>query len=377
MTNQSSNPNLRSTELSQLRVAIVHDWLIGGGAEKVVLELHKMFPDAPIYTSYTTEEWRQKLDGKVVTGWLQHFGKLRKFMVLGRIWWFGRLKLDDYDLVISSSGNGEAFAVKTSDKTIHINYCNTPTHYYWRHYDQYIRSPGFGVFDPIARLGLKLLVAPLRRWDYKAAQRADLVIANSTHIQADIKRYYNRDSVVVFPPVDTDRFKNVTAEKREGFITTGRLATIKRTELIVDACTQLNVPLKVAGKGPAYDNLVKRAGPSVSMLGFVSDDDLNTLLASSEAFLFAAHEDFGIAPIEAMAAGTPVIAYRAGGALDYVVSGKTGEFFDEQSVESLKTTIQSFDSNKYNSSDIKASAQTFSNEAFHKNMHIVLENVLQ
>ncbi|MGH7237689.1 MAG: glycosyltransferase, partial [Candidatus Saccharimonadales bacterium] len=124
--------------MKQPRVAIVHDWLLRGGSERVVMELHKMFPDAPIYTSYCTDEWREKLDDQVITGWLQHFGKLRKFMVLGRIWWFSHLDLSEYDLVISSSGNGEAFSVYTEPPTIHVCYCHSPTHYYWRHYDEYM-----------------------------------------------------------------------------------------------------------------------------------------------------------------------------------------------------------------------------------------------
>jgi glycosyltransferase involved in cell wall biosynthesis len=363
-------------ELSQLRVAIVHDWLVGGGAEKVVLELHHMFPDAPIYTSYATDEWRQKLDGKVVTGWLQHFGKLRKFMVLGRIWWFGHLNLDDYDLVITSSGNGEAFGVKTGPNTLHVNYCHSPTHYYWRHYDQYLARPGFGVFDPLARLGLKLLVGPLRKWDYKAAQRANVMIANSTHIQADIKKYYGRDSVVVHPPVDTERFTDAPEQPRSGFVTMGRLATMKRVDLIVDACTQLNVPLKVIGRGPAYADLVKRAGPSITFLNNVSDEDMPSQLASAKAFVFASFEDFGIAPIEAMATGTPVIAYQAGGALDYVVPSQTGEFFPEQTVESLKSALQNFDPSIYNPNDIKSASLAFSSEHFHKNIRVVLQKAL-
>lgn len=366
-----------SPDLAHLKVAIVHDWLVGGGAEKVVLELHHMFPDAPIYTSYTTDEWREKLDGKVVTGWLQRFGKLRKFMVLGRIWWFTHLNFKDYDLVITSSGNGEAFAVKTGRNTLHVNYCHSPTHYYWRHYDQYMKSPGFGVFDPLARLGLRVLVAPLRKWDYKAAQRADVMIANSTHIQSDIKKYYGRDSVVVHPPVDTDRFIGATAASRSGFVTMGRLATMKRVDLIVDACTELNVPLKVIGRGPDYANLLKRAGPTITFLDNVSDQEMPAQLGSAEAFVFASFEDFGIAPIEAMAAGTPVIAYNAGGALDYVVPGKTGEFFDEQSVQALKTAIQDFNSSIYNPNDIKSAALAFSSEQFQENIHAVLTNAVQ
>lgn len=154
---------------SSLKVAIVHDWLVGGGAELVVQEMHRMFPEAPIYTSYCSDEWRQKLDGKVVTGWLQRwpFSKLRKYLPLLRIWWFTHLDLSEYDLVISSSGNGEAKGVRVPSTTTHICYCHTPTHFYWRHYDQYLRHPGFGICNPLARLGLRLLVGPLRRWDRK------------------------------------------------------------------------------------------------------------------------------------------------------------------------------------------------------------------
>jgi glycosyltransferase involved in cell wall biosynthesis len=381
-----------------IKVAIVHDWLVGGGAEKVILELHNMFPEAPIYTSYATDEWRQKLDGKVVTGWLQHFGKLRKFMILPRIWWFQHLDLSEYDLIITSSGNGEAFAVRKDFRPLrkrlfqksafknqhstHINYCHTPTHYYWRHYEQYMARPGFGVFDPLARVGLKLLVTPLRRWDYKAAQRADFTIANSSHIQADIKRYYHRDAEVIFPPVDTERFQQSTinnqqSKPRSGFITAGRLATMKRVDLIVDACTELNVPLKVVGRGPDYDNLVKRGGPTVTFHNQVSDEEMPAYLSSAKAFVFASFEDFGITPIEAMATGTPVIAYQAGGALDYVVPGKTGAFFPIQTVASLKQALQEFDPSKYSQNDIKTAAERYSIQNFHRSMQVFLDKVIQ
>ena len=364
-------------DLKDLRVAITHDWLIGGGAEKVVMELHSMFPDAPIYTSYATDEWREKLDGKVVTGWLQHFGKLRKFLVIPRIWWFSRLNLDDYDLVISSSGNGEAFGVKTGPNTLHVNYCHTPTHYYWRHYDLYMKQPGFGIFNPFVRLALKILVSPLRKWDYKAAQRADVIIANSTHIQSDIKTFYGRDSVVVFPPIDTKRFEDAPSGDRKGFLVLGRQVPQKRQELAVRACTELNLPLLVAGNGPENAHLQKLAGPSVSFDTNVSDESVENYMASSAAFIFTGEDDFGITPVEAMAAGTPVIAYKAGGALDYVVPGKTGEFFNEQTVQSLKTALQGFDSSKYNSNDIKDASQKFSIEEFHKNLLSVLQKAVQ
>ena len=215
---------------SEPRVAIVHDWLIGGGAERVVYELHKLYPDAPIYTSYCTDKWRKEMGGKVVTGFLQHwpFSKLRKFIPVLRIWWFTHLDLSGYDLVVSSSG-AEAKGIKVPKGTVHINYCHAPTHYYWSRYDEYLKHPGFGIFDPLARLGLKLLVGPLRRWDYKAAQRPDFMVANSSHIKNEIKKYYGRDSEVINPPVLIERFEKSKPGKRQGFLAGGRLTPYKRT----------------------------------------------------------------------------------------------------------------------------------------------------
>lgn len=369
-------------DLSRLKVAIVHDWLVGGGAERVVLELHRMFPDAPIYTSYCTAEWRKKLDNKVITGYLQRwpFSKLRKFLAVPRIWWFRQLDFSGYDLVISSSGNGEAFSVKTSKNTIHVNYCHTPTHYYWRFYDQYMQNPGFGIFNPLARLGLTLLVRPLRRWDFRAAQRADYIIANSTHIQADIKKFYNRDSTVIFPPVDVKRFLHNRINERRGFVTMGRLVPAKKVDVIIQACNHLRLPLKVIGDGPDYPRLKRLAGPTVSFYNKtegnrISDADMPKQLAGSKAFLFASFDDFGIAPVEALSAGTPVIAYRTGGALDYVIPGKTGEFFDHQTPESLIKALEQFNAGQYDPKTIQAHAQQFSPQSFHENLTKFLQTV--
>jgi glycosyltransferase involved in cell wall biosynthesis len=352
------------------RVAIVHDWLYGGGAERVVHELHKMFPSAPIYTSYCSDEWRKRLDGKVVTGFLQHwpFSKLRKFLAVFRIWWFTRLDFSGYDLVISSSGNGEAFGIKTPKETLHINYCHTPTHYYWRFYDEYLRHPGFGVFDPLTRLGLKLLVGPLRKWDYKAAQRADYFIANSAHIQAEIKKYYGRDSMVIHPPVDTKRFDVPEPKQRKGFVIAGRLVPQKRMDLAILACNQLGLPLTVVGTGPDYARLKKMAGPTVTFTGRATDSEMPKYLAGAQAFIFPSFEDFGIVPVEAMAAGTPLVAYRAGGSLDMVEEGKTGVFFDKQTTDSLAAALQKFDPKKFNHAYIRKCAASFSQEAFAKSM---------
>jgi glycosyltransferase involved in cell wall biosynthesis len=229
-----------------------------------------------------------------------------------------------------------------------------------------MERPGFGILDPLARLGLRVLVKPLRAWDFKAAQRPDYFIANSTHIQSEIKEFYKRDSVVIYPPVGTERFNKTDATKRSGFVTGSRQVPQKRFDLVIQACNELKLPLTVFGKGPEHEKLVKMAGDTVRFQENTTDEELATLFRSSEAFLFAAYEDFGVTPVEALAAGTPVIAYKGGGALDYVVPGKTGEFFDVQSAPSLCATLQKFKASDYSEKTIHASAEKFSVSAFHK-----------
>jgi glycosyltransferase involved in cell wall biosynthesis len=366
MTTQPGKPK-------RLRVAIVHDWLVGGGAELVVEQLHRMYPEAPIYTSYATREWRKRLDGKVVTGWLQPLGFMRKFIPLLRIWWFTSLKFDGYTLVISSSG-AEAKGIHVPKGTLHVNYCHAPTHYYWSRYDEYLRRPGFGRLDWLARLGLKTLVAPLRRWDYKAAQRPDYIVANSTHIQAEVQKYYGRKSVVVYPPIYLERFQKPENQKlpRAGFLVSGRQTPYKRFDLAVQACTELGLPLTVIGDGPDHQRLRKLAGPSVTFLGKVSDTVLEQEFASAKALIFAGLDDFGITPVEAMASGTPVVAYQAGGALDYVVPGRTGVFFGRQTVDSLVEVLKKFEPERYSAPAIATFAQKFSAEEFQKTMRAFL-----
>lgn len=355
------------------RVAIVHDWLVGGGAERVVGELHRMYPEAPIYTSYATDVWRARLDDKVVTGWLQFwpFSQLRKFIPFLRIWWFTHLDLSDFDLVISSSG-AEAKGIRTRPPTVHINYCHAPTHYYWSRYDEYMERPGFGSLDPLARFGLKLLVGPLRKWDLKAAQRPDVMLANSTHIQKEIKKYYSRDSIVVHPPIDVERFQRTGNPTRHGFVITGRQTPYKRIDMAVKACTELNVPLVVIGNGPDHRRLKKMAGRSITFLTNVTDEEMVTHFESALAFIFPLLDDFGVVAVEAMAAGTPVIAFRGGGALDYVIPGKTGEFFDKQTIAALKQVLENFKSDRYTVGDIEAKAREFSGEAFRRHMSEVI-----
>jgi glycosyltransferase involved in cell wall biosynthesis len=354
-----------------VKIAIVCDWLTGiGGAERVVLELHKLYPDAPIYTSqYDPQKIDWFKDADVHTTWLQKLPKgLKKFLPVLRAWTFSRLDLRDYDLVISSSGAEAKGIKKLKPGALHICYCHAPTHYYWSRYNEYLKNPGLGGLNFLARLGLKTLVAPMRRWDYKAAQNPDYLIANSTHIQAEIQKYYNRNSVIIAPPVDTGRFTQKNNKTRTGFVVVGRQTPYKKIDLAVAACTKLNLPLNVVGNGPDNAKLKHMAGPTITFDTNASDQDVANYLANAEACIFPGLDDFGITPVEAMAAGTPVIAYQAGGALDYVVEGKTGLFFANQTVNSLADVLQSFDPSKFNPKTIQQHAQTFSTTAFRQRM---------
>src|SRR3989344_899338 len=376
------------------RVAIVCDWLLGtGGAERVVLELHKMFPEAPIYTSqynsnpkiWFGDKWFE--DADIRTTWLQKLPKsLKKFLPLFRAWSFSRMDLSGYDLVISSSG-AEAKFVKTGNwqlatgnsnvkgRTFHICYCHSPTHYYWERYEDYLKNPGFGKLNFLARFGLRILAGPMRRWAYKAAQRPDYFIANSNYTKEQIKKYYDREAEVIHPPVDVERFqqraKNPPSqrlrragnEQKAGFVTAGRQTPYKRIDLAVKAATQLNVPLLVIGNGPEHKKLKRMAGHNVTFLTNVSDEEIPEKFARAEAFIFPGIDDFGIVAVEALAGGTPVIAYKAGGALDYV-DKTTGVFFNEQTPESLAKTIGEFGKQSFNHSKVAERAEKFSIKIF-------------
>jgi glycosyltransferase involved in cell wall biosynthesis len=364
-------------DIRELKIALVHDWLIVGGAERVVLAMHEMFPYAPIYTSYATDAWRAGLDNMVVTGYLQNkpFPKLRKYIPYLRAHWFSHLKFDDYGLVISSSG-AEAKGIRVPADKVHINYCHAPTHYYWDRYDEYMAHPGFGILDPIARIGLRVLVGPMRKWDYRAAQRPTHMIANSTHTAAMIKKYYGRESVVIYPPVDVKRFTPTGKTVRKGFLIAGRQTPYKRVDLAVAACTKLGVPLTVIGTGPDQGRLRAMAGPTITFLTNVTDKDMPAYFQAAAAFIFPGLDDFGITPVEAMAAGTPIIAYKAGGALDYVIEGQTGLFFADQTVESLVNVINTFSSHWFDEKILLGQAAKFSPDIFVKNLYGLIGNII-
>ncbi len=377
-------PSSKLQALTRLRVAIVCDWLAGtGGAERVVLEMHRIFPEAPIYTSqydrdpkiWYGDRWFE--DADVRTGWLQALPKsIKKFLPVLRAWYFSRLKLDDYDLVISISG-AEAKYVKP--KGLHISYCHSPTHYYWLRYNEYLERPGFGVLSPLAKIGLKLLVGPMRRWDYKAAQRPDYFIANSKHIKSEIKKYYGRDSEVVYPPVDIERFAPFSqpAAKRHSFVTAGRQTPYKRIDLAVEAATAENVPLVVIGNGPEHRRLKHLAGRNVTFLTRVGDHQIAEYFGSAKAFIYPTNiEDFGITGVEAMAAGTPVVAFKAGGPAEYVTP-TAGILFDEQTVDSLRKALAEGEHKSFNHQKIQELASRFSAKNFRQNANQVIKQLIK
>lgn len=350
-----------------MKIALVHDWLTNpGGAEKVALVLTKAFPDAPLYTSvYDPVGCPGFEHADVRTTYLQKIPIARRkhqlFPVL-RAKAFRKLDLSEFDVVISSASS-DAKAVRIKPGAVHICYCHTPTRYYWSHYDEYRRTPGFGKLDPMIRPVIPPLVKLMRKYDLEAASRVTYFIANSTEVQRRIKTYYHRDSAVLYPPVDTNLF-TVGTGKRSGYIVVGRQVPYKRIDLAVAACTKLRVPLTVIGDGSESAALAAMAGPTIRFLGRASDEVLAAEMAKATALIFPSFEDAGIVPLDAMAAGTPVIAFGQGGALDSVVPGKTGEFFSEQTVDSLAKALMVFNPNAYDPKIIRAHAETFDEKIF-------------
>lgn len=355
-----------------MKVAIVCDWLTNvGGAEKVLLAIHEMYPDAPIYTSqYNPKGIDWFKDADVRTGYLQHFpAKIRRLIPMFRQHYFDNLDLSEYDLVISVTG-AEAKSIKCGLKTTHICYCHVPTQYYWQMYDDYVKNPGFGIFNPVVRFFFKKFVKPLKKADFSAAQKPDYFVTISSYAANMIKKYYHRDATVIAPPVDTDKFPVVKNTTRSGFINFSRQVSWKRQDLAIKACVKAGKKLTVIGEGPEHDNLVKAANGSdlIKFLPFMSTEKLAKELGKAEAFIFPSMEPFGIAPVEALSAGCPVIAYAEGGAKDYVVDGKNGLLFSRQNVDSLAKSLNDFEKLKLDQKYIAKSAQEFDVANFKKKL---------
>jgi len=348
-----------------MRLALVHDWLNQvGGAEDVLSVLVNMYPQSPLYTSIYAPDLMPESyrTWDIRTLWLDKMPGIythhQPYLPFYPIAW-GGLNLSEYDVVLSNK-SGFCHGLQHDKKTLHICYCLAPTRYVWQ-LDAYIAREGLG---KLVQMGLRPMVQWLRRWDYAAAQRVDHFIAISTEIQERIKHYYDRDSVIIYPPVDVARFADQNVEPEDYFLIVSRLIPYKRIDLAVQAATELGVPLKIGGRGRDLERLQELAGPSVEFLGYVSDDDLPELMAKCKAFLFPGLEDFGITPVQAQAAGRPVIAYGGGGALDTVIPGETGEHFHEMTVESLIAVMGNFDASAYDPAKLREHALKFDVNVF-------------
>jgi glycosyltransferase involved in cell wall biosynthesis len=325
-----------------MRLALVHDWLNQiGGAEDVLETLVEMFPHAPIHTSMYWQEGMPSAyrSWDIRATWMDRLPAIyphhQPYLPLYPLA-FARLDLSGYDVVLTNK-SGFCHGVRTGE-ALHVCYCLAPTRYVWDFESYAAREALPGAL----KAALRPIVALLRRWDYQAAQRVDHFIAISREVQARIHRYYGRDSVIIYPPVDTARFHPVPTHD-DYYLIVSRLIPYKRIDLAVRAFNQLGLPLVIAGAGRDREALEALAGPTVTFLGRVPDEDLPDLFARCRAYVLPGVEDFCIAPLQAQAAGRPAIAFGAGGALDTVIEGETGAFFHQQTPETLATTVRAFD----------------------------------
>jgi glycosyltransferase involved in cell wall biosynthesis len=354
-----------------MKIAIVHDWMTGfAGGEQVVLALHRMYPDAPIYTSlYNPEKMRQFANASVIPSYLQkipYILKKDKLAIPLMPAAFESFDLKGFDVIVSSGAISKG--VITHPGQLHINYCHTPIRYVWNlggdnrnkgKWDSWLREPQNH---------------KLRLWDVVSSERVDTFLANSTTVQSRIAKIYRRDSEVVYPPVELDRYA-VSSNDGGYYLMVSRLVAYKRPDILIEACKQLGRPLKIVGVGPEETNLraLAAGAPNIEFLGRVSDEERDALYTNAKAFVFAAEEDFGIVPVEAMACGKPVICYAKGGQTDAVIDGVCGVHFAEQTGASVAEAIAKFELLAFDPATIRTNAERFSMAAFQKRMKELIE----
>lgn len=357
-----------------MKVALVQDWfVVNGGAEKVVREIIALYPNCEVFCliDFLNDEDREFiLHGKKTNAsFLQHIPFIRKnyrsFLPL-----FSKaiesLDLSRFDIIISSS-YAVAKGVKKTSNQKHICYCHSPIKYAWDSQDEFIKHLPF-----IKRTGAKFVLNKIRKWDINNLHRVDLFIANSNYIAEKIKRIYNREAIVIYPPVDINSFLP-HVNKKEYYFTSARLVPYKKIDLLIETFNQLpHLKLIISGDGPERERLIKLANKNIKFAGHLAKNDLIKHMQEAKAFIVNANEDFGITSIEAQCCLTPVIAYRKGGYIETVKEGETGEFFEEQSINSLKKAVLQFEETKksYIKADFSLNTKRFSIERFHKEFTI-------
>lgn len=339
----------------------------------MILAISDMFPHAPIYTSIYDKKYLPEFRNReVITSFIQKLplsSKKHALYLPLMPYAFEQFDLSKFDIVISSC-HSCAKGIITKPKTLHICYCHSPMRYVWDSCHEYIDQ--YGIPAPLKGMA-KAKLHEMRMWDRLAAERVDAFIANSKHVQKRISKYYRKDSTVIYPPVDTQKFE---LSKREGqyFLAVGRLTTYKRFDLLVETFNDLKLPLIVVGTGKDEKKLRKMAGRFTTFLGNIPDDELNEVYQKAMALVFPQTEDLGITPLEAMSCGRPVIAFADGGALETVIPGKTGLFFQAQTRDSLKKSILEFGALKWDREEIRKHAQRFSREVFEHNLREFMED---
>lgn len=387
-----------------MKIALVHDYLKEyGGAERVLEALHEIFPDAPVYTAYYNPESLgengQRFAGwDIRTSWFQKVPFADRLLSPFRLFapmMFESFDLSEYDVVISSSSAAYlAKAVITKPETLHISYIHTPPRFLYG----YVTSFNYKK-NPVTRILGEIANHFLRIYDFEVSQRPDILVANSKNVQARIKKFYRRDSVVIYPPVDIRKFK-VQSEKlkvkENYFLVLSRLVRGKGVDVVVEACGRLGLPLKVAGTGPELSSLKLKVQnekwKTIEFLGWVSDEERLDLLANAKALIVASEdEDFGITSIEAQAVGTPVIAPASGGFLESVIDGspshkasaergKTGLLYGgpgKVTAESLIEALREFREEDFEVEDLRKNAEKFSKERFKKEILELVEKNLK
>lgn len=355
-----------------MKVAIVHDYLNQyGGAERVVEALHEIWPEAPIFTSVYDSDLLGRLGFKVPlknikVSFMQNF-PLRKrlpryYFTLLYPFAFRRFNFSDYDLIISSSSYAAKYINKPLSAT-HICYCHTPPRFLWG----YDRETNVEAMNPFEKFMALRWQGYLKNLDFSYAQKVDYFIANSETVKERIKKNYRREAKVIYPPVDMERFVP-KGESGDYFLVVSRMGEYKKVNIVVEAFNSLGLPLKVVGAGPQLEGLRKIAKSNIELLGRLTDREITKLYLHCKAFIFPTEEDFGITPVEAMAAGKSVLAYGAGGVVESVLPGVTGEFFSPQTPSALIRAVKKFNPRKYDPKRIRQQAEKFSKEVFKKNM---------